>query len=1237
MSFLPLIGGIGIRYYGFPFEHYFATIFTITVAFYASVVTNSVFQLGLLYRLLILYEHSWPMRRKRNLFLLLVPLHHGVIGNTLTFGLAYPRQEACRAYFAYHVTNSAECLASGHILLMLHRDISPWWDVTYVGFIIGLGIYVVNNSIIITLTLRRIKALGSLMSRVARARHLGALYALLLQAVMPVIVYIVPLILIMTAVTSNKEIPHMQILILNLLNNILPKMTRFDFEGGTYYFTETPKNLTINLEIRRIIEPLYWSVLPLSIFINLLGGYCIVKKSTKDMGRYKWFLGYIWIWAFIVDMLIALWLQPLSFIPLTGGIGLRHHGFWLEYNEIYMFGITLLAFLHLQVVAALTTYSMSSVQQPAARAYLAFHVLNYQEILDFGHNLMLLHGDLNPMWDTTNWAMNIGTGIFMVINVAVITQIFRRLKQIGLLMSREAFRRHMKTLIALLCQALIPLATYIIPIIIILAAVKANYEGDYLQAASCYIIVLMSTHGALNSLVMICTLWAFLVDIILSFLIQPLSFMPLVGGTGLRHFRYSFESDEAYLFGVTVFAVVCINLCEMSIQVGFVYRLLLLYERSWPMRRKRNLFLLLAFLHLEILGTVVTYSMSRVPQPAAKAYLAYHLLNAQEFLASNENLLMLHGDLNPIHRRFPIHHYRSDISNISATKSYWRPDEPRDEAKASQNGDSIDRPVVSCYVIVLMSSHGALNSLVMIATVASYRHFCKSVMRKFMFSSTLMGHGALWAFFVDIILSFWIQPLSFMPLVGGMGLRNFRYSFESDEAYLFGVTVFAMLCINLCEMSIQVGFVYRLLLLYERSWPMRKRRNLLLVLAILHLQILGTVVTYSTSRVPQPAAKAYVAYAITPLTTYIIPIVVIMAAMLANYQADYFQVVSCYVIVLMSSHGALNSLMMIATVASYRHFCQSFVRKLLFSSTLMGHGALWASLVDILISFWIQPLSFMPMTGGIAIRNYQISWERSEAYIFGCTLQVFALLCINLCELSIQLGFVYRLLLLYEHTWAMRRTRNLIMLLMVFHLQVVGAMVTYSMSSVPQESARAYVAYHVLNAADILAINPKLLMLHADLNPMWDTTMFVMNFGRSTAIFMVINGVVIFKIFHRLKAIGFLMSRVARGRHLRTVFALLCQAVIPFVTYIIPIVAILTAVRANYQGDYLQTVSCYVIVLMSTHGALNSLVMIATVASYRHFCKAFLRKLLFSSTIMGHGAASSNLWSRTDSNNQQRN
>ncbi|CAJ0580549.1 unnamed protein product, partial [Mesorhabditis spiculigera] len=249
----------------------------------------------------------------------------------------------------------------------------------------------------------------------------------------------------------------------------------------------------------------------------------------------------------------------------------------------------------------------------------------------------------------------------------------------------------------------------------------------------------------------------------------------------------------------------------------------------------------------------------------------------------------------------------------------------------------------------------------------------------------------------------------------------------------------------------------------------------------------------------------------------------------------------------------------------------------------------WAFSVDLMLSLVIQPMSFLPLIGGIGLRKWGFAIEDDPLCIFGAT--VVALFCICCCEQSIQLGFLYRFLLLHEQSWPMKSNRNLIILVIFTHYGVVAAVAFYSLTYIPQTTARAYIAYHVRDPQEILDSNLNLLTLHKDLNPWWLVSNIEMNVA--SAIYLLTTVALAIITLRAIRKIGFMSSRVAQAKHLNTLQALVCQVLIPLVTYIIPIAGILIAVQT--------TVSCYALALMSSHGALNSLAMIATVPSYRRF------------------------------------
>ncbi|CAJ0919397.1 unnamed protein product, partial [Mesorhabditis belari] len=236
------------------------------------------------------------------------------------------------------------------------------------------------------------------------------------------------------------------------------------------------------------LVPWYRTAGVASIISSCLGAYCIIKKSTKEMKNYKWCLFNILICTSISDLVVAFWIQPLSFFPLVGGVG--------RVRKCYFNGKLLYGFhsnwLPLSFDGALRKLLADQTRQKfdcdcdsgSLRGYdwsyyvFAYHVLNWHETLDHDFNLFLLDNWINPNFFGVNC-----------------------IGRYPALPTCSARKRHFFAIVALIIQAIVPLVGYVIPLYIFSILAQTRLERN-LQEPTSVFVVMLSTHGALNALVM---------------------------------------------------------------------------------------------------------------------------------------------------------------------------------------------------------------------------------------------------------------------------------------------------------------------------------------------------------------------------------------------------------------------------------------------------------------------------------------------------------------------------------------------------------------------------------------------------------------------------------------------------------------------------------------------------------------------------------------------------------------
>ncbi|CAJ0953009.1 unnamed protein product, partial [Mesorhabditis belari] len=133
----------------------------------------------------------------------MMPVFCLVLSSLTLFVLAYPNPERMRAFFAYHVKNWRDTLEHDFTLFLLDEWINPTYSICKSVWMMNTTIYMLINGIIVVWAFERLKRLRNKMSEMARKRHFFALIALLLQAIIPMFSYFIPIFLLLTILQGN--------------------------------------------------------------------------------------------------------------------------------------------------------------------------------------------------------------------------------------------------------------------------------------------------------------------------------------------------------------------------------------------------------------------------------------------------------------------------------------------------------------------------------------------------------------------------------------------------------------------------------------------------------------------------------------------------------------------------------------------------------------------------------------------------------------------------------------------------------------------------------------------------------------------------------------------------------------------------------------------------------------------------------------------------------------------------
>ncbi|CAJ0919382.1 unnamed protein product, partial [Mesorhabditis belari] len=168
-------------------------------------------------------------------------------------------------------------------------------------------------------------------------------------------------------------------------------------------------------------------------------------------------------------------------------------------------------------------------------------------------------------------------------------------------------------------------------------------------------------------------------------------------------------------------------------------------------------------------------------------------------------------------------------------------------------------------------------------------------------------------------------------------------------------------------------------------------------------------------------------------------------------------------------------------------------------------------------------------------------------------------------------------------------------------------------------------AYHVLNWHETLDHDFNLFLLDNWINPnfFWCQLYWAI----SGVTYMFVNIMVIWWAFERLKRSRNLLNDSARKRHFFAIVALIIQAIVPLVGYVIPLYIFSILAQTRLERNLQEPTSVFV-VMLSTHGALNALVMMMVTKPYRRFLVANLKRVaLCKADGRIYGASSGQLWS----------